>query len=210
MRRCSPRSAAWQLRCLPDVSDHHTGDRSRWPLPHRGRRLLGRRSAAASGRTKAGDAPDVASAANISAFTLGSANGIYQGGAAIDGGLGVTSVNWVGGMMIFDGVGFRADLVALARPIRESSGARSACGTALKRLCFPSDVGRTSVRRLALAGRFRAPGGRATGRSSAATPARVDRRRVLWDGMVAAKDQGSAGADPWSIPTRKTQTITDP
>jgi len=49
--------------------------------------------------SKAGDAPDVASAANISAFTLGSAAGIYVGGLAIDGGLGVTSVNWVGGII---------------------------------------------------------------------------------------------------------------
>ena len=54
--------------------------------------------------TKAGDAPDVASAANISAFTLGSAIGIYLGGAAIDGGLGFTSVNWVGGLMTTAGL----------------------------------------------------------------------------------------------------------
>ena len=54
--------------------------------------------------TKAGDAPDVASAANISAFTLGSAIGIYLGGAAIDGGLGLTSVNWIGGLMTTSGV----------------------------------------------------------------------------------------------------------
>jgi multidrug resistance protein len=47
----------------------------------------------------AGHAPDVASAANISAFTLGSAIGIYLGGAAIDGGLGFASVNWVGGLI---------------------------------------------------------------------------------------------------------------
>jgi MFS transporter, DHA1 family, inner membrane transport protein len=47
----------------------------------------------------AGHAPDVASAANISAFTLGSALGIYLGGAAIDGGLGLASVNWVGGLI---------------------------------------------------------------------------------------------------------------
>ena len=47
----------------------------------------------------AGQAPDVASAANISAFTLGSALGIYLGGAAIDGGLGLASVNWVGGLI---------------------------------------------------------------------------------------------------------------
>lgn len=44
----------------------------------------------------AGHAPDVASAANISAFTLGSALGITLGGAAIDGGHGLSSVNWIG------------------------------------------------------------------------------------------------------------------
>jgi predicted MFS family arabinose efflux permease len=49
--------------------------------------------------TAAGHAPDVASAANISAFTLGSAVGIYLGGAAIDGGLGLASVNWIGGLL---------------------------------------------------------------------------------------------------------------
>ena len=45
----------------------------------------------------AGHSPDVASAANISAFTSGSAMGIYLGGVAIDGGRGLASVNWVGG-----------------------------------------------------------------------------------------------------------------
>ena len=59
--------------------------------------------------TKAGDAPDIASAANISAFTLGSALGIWLGGAAIDSGLGAASVNWVGG--IISGIGL---LLALA------------------------------------------------------------------------------------------------
>ncbi|MGW4242203.1 MFS transporter [Nocardia sp. NPDC004722] len=53
---------------------------------------------------QAGDAPDIASAANISAFTLGSALGIWLGGAAIDGGLGVTSVNWVGGSIAAAGL----------------------------------------------------------------------------------------------------------
>jgi predicted MFS family arabinose efflux permease len=53
---------------------------------------------------KAGDAPDVASAANISAFTLGSAIGISLGGAAIDAGIGVTSVNWIGGLMTTSGL----------------------------------------------------------------------------------------------------------
>jgi len=45
---------------------------------------------------RAGDAPDMASAANISAFTLGSALGIWLGGQAIDAGFGLGSVNWVG------------------------------------------------------------------------------------------------------------------
>ncbi|MFC0680316.1 MFS transporter [Lysobacter korlensis] len=52
----------------------------------------------------AGHAPDVASAANISAFTLGSAIGISLGGAAIDGGLGLASVNWIGGLITTTGL----------------------------------------------------------------------------------------------------------
>src|SRR5918993_660820 len=52
----------------------------------------------------AGHAPDVASAANISAFTLGSAIGIALGGRAIDGGLGLTSVNWVGALITTAGL----------------------------------------------------------------------------------------------------------
>jgi len=52
----------------------------------------------------AGHAPDVASAANISAFTLGSAVGISLGGAAIDGGLGLASVNWIGGLITATGL----------------------------------------------------------------------------------------------------------
>ncbi|WP_459082404.1 MFS transporter [Mesorhizobium sp. A623] len=53
---------------------------------------------------KAGDAPNVASAANISALTLGSAIGIWLGGLAIDGGLGAASVNWVGGLLSLSGL----------------------------------------------------------------------------------------------------------
>jgi DHA1 family inner membrane transport protein len=61
--------------------------------------------------TKAGDAPNIASAANISAFTLGSALGIWLGGAAIDAGLGAASVNWVGG--IISGIGLLLALSSL-------------------------------------------------------------------------------------------------
>ena len=74
--------------------------------------------------TKAGDAPDVASAANISAFTLGSAIGIYLGGAAIDGGLGVTSVNWIGGLMT--STGLLLALIALRWLDRRTSQASGA------------------------------------------------------------------------------------
>jgi predicted MFS family arabinose efflux permease len=54
--------------------------------------------------SKAADAPDVSSAANISAFTLGSAIGIWLGGWAIDAGLGIASVNWVGGLISLTGL----------------------------------------------------------------------------------------------------------
>ncbi len=54
--------------------------------------------------SKAADAPDVSSAANISAFTLGSAIGIWLGGWAIDGGLGIASVNLVGGLISLSGL----------------------------------------------------------------------------------------------------------
>ena len=54
--------------------------------------------------SKAADAPDVSSAANISAFTLGSAVGIWLGGWAIDAGLGIASVNLVGGLISLSGL----------------------------------------------------------------------------------------------------------
>jgi DHA1 family inner membrane transport protein len=54
--------------------------------------------------SEASDAPDIASAANISAFTLGSALGIWLGGTAIDSGLGLISVNWVGGLISLSGL----------------------------------------------------------------------------------------------------------
>lgn len=78
---------------------------------------------------KAGDVPDVASAANISAFTLGSAIGIYLGGAAIDGGprpdvgelgrwadddVGPASGDGLGGPSV-DSYGIELELANLAR-----------------------------------------------------------------------------------------------
>ncbi|MDQ3316656.1 MAG: MFS transporter [Actinomycetota bacterium] len=54
--------------------------------------------------SKAADAPDVSSAANISAFTLGSAIGIWLGGWAIDAGLGIASVNLIGGLISLSGL----------------------------------------------------------------------------------------------------------
>lgn len=54
--------------------------------------------------SKAADAPNVASAFNISALTLGSAVGIWLGGIVIDQGLGAASVNWVGGLLSLVGL----------------------------------------------------------------------------------------------------------
>jgi DHA1 family inner membrane transport protein len=78
--------------------------------------------------TKAGDAPDVASAANISAFTLGSALGIWLGGAAIDAGLGAASVNWVGGLISGAGLLLALSSLWLDRktPIQPVIGAQPA------------------------------------------------------------------------------------
>lgn len=73
--------------------------------------------------TLAGEAPDVASAANISAFTLGSALGIWLGGLAIDGGLGIASVNWVGAAASFTGL--IAAFAALRRGRTEAASPRS-------------------------------------------------------------------------------------
>lgn len=72
--------------------------------------------------TKAGDAPDVASAANISAFTLGSALGIWLGGAAIDAGLGAASVNWVGGIISGAGLLLALSSIPLDRVTPAQSG----------------------------------------------------------------------------------------
>lgn len=45
---------------------------------------------------KATGAPALASAANISAFNLGAAGGVWLGGAAIEAGYGLVSPNWIG------------------------------------------------------------------------------------------------------------------
>ena len=71
---------------------------------------------------RAGDAPDMASAANISAFTLGSALGIWLGGHAIDAGLGLASVNWVGGSIALAGLALAAISVRSLRPAVGSDG----------------------------------------------------------------------------------------
>jgi predicted MFS family arabinose efflux permease len=74
--------------------------------------------------SRAGDAPDMASAANISAFTLGSALGIWLGGAAIDAGLGLASVNWVGGGIALAGLALAAvSLRSLRSPARGAEAA---------------------------------------------------------------------------------------
>lgn len=52
---------------------------------------------------QASGAPTLASAANISAFNLGAAAGVWLGGMAIDHGLGLTSPSWVGALMTSTG-----------------------------------------------------------------------------------------------------------
>ncbi|MCC8249807.1 MFS transporter [Saccharothrix luteola] len=49
-------------------------------------------------------APALASAANIASFNLGNALGAWLGGVAIDGGLGYTAPNWVGGLLALSGL----------------------------------------------------------------------------------------------------------
>ena len=77
--------------------------------------------------SRAGDAPDMASAANISAFTLGSALGIWLGGQAIDAGLGLASVNWVGGSIALVGLALAA---LSARSLRSRPAAARGTATA--------------------------------------------------------------------------------
>ncbi|NIH80324.1 MFS transporter [Amycolatopsis viridis] len=54
---------------------------------------------------KAGDAPALASAANIAAFNLGNAGGSWLGGLAIAHGLGYTAPNWIGAVLAAAGLG---------------------------------------------------------------------------------------------------------
>jgi DHA1 family inner membrane transport protein len=52
----------------------------------------------------AGDAPTLASAANIAAFNLGNAGGAWLGGQAVDAGLGYTAPNWIGAVLAAAGL----------------------------------------------------------------------------------------------------------
>ncbi|AIJ23453.1 MFS transporter [Amycolatopsis methanolica] len=54
---------------------------------------------------KAGDAPALASAANIAAFDLGYAGGAWLGWLAIGHGLGYTAPNWIGAVLAAAGLG---------------------------------------------------------------------------------------------------------
>lgn len=54
---------------------------------------------------KAEDAPTLASTANIAAFNLGTALGVFLGGIAIHAGLGYTSPSWVGAILTAIGLG---------------------------------------------------------------------------------------------------------
>ncbi|ALG11467.1 MFS transporter [Kibdelosporangium phytohabitans] len=54
---------------------------------------------------KAEGAPALASAANIGAFNLANAIGAWVGGLAIEHGLGYTSTNWIGALLVLVGLG---------------------------------------------------------------------------------------------------------
>lgn len=60
---------------------------------------------------KADGAPTLASAANISAFNLGAAGGVWLGGAAINAGYGFASPNWIGA--ITTGIGLLIAIYAV-------------------------------------------------------------------------------------------------
>jgi DHA1 family inner membrane transport protein len=79
---------------------------------------------------RAGDAPALASAANIGAFNLGNAIGPFLGGPAIDAGLGYTAPNWVGAIATTSGIAVAAVAAVLLRRDRRTAGARTA-GTPL-------------------------------------------------------------------------------
>lgn len=53
---------------------------------------------------QAGDAPTLASSANISAFNLGTALGVFVAGIGIHSGLGFVSVNWIGALLSLSGL----------------------------------------------------------------------------------------------------------
>lgn len=79
----------------------------------------------------AGDAPTLASGANIGAFNVGNALGAWTGGVAISAGLGYTSPIWVGA--IITAAGFVVMVVAAARAGRatRATDARPARAEAL-------------------------------------------------------------------------------
>ncbi|MBB6635073.1 MFS transporter [Cohnella thailandensis] len=72
---------------------------------------------------KAGEAQELASALNISAFNMGNALGAFVGGLAIDSSLGLASVPWVASLIVIVGLVLTVWSAALERQER-----RSACG----------------------------------------------------------------------------------
>jgi DHA1 family inner membrane transport protein len=73
----------------------------------------------------AGQAPTLASGANIAAFNVGNASGAWLGGLTITAGLGYTSTLWVGAALSAAGlvVLAAAELLARRRPVTAAAGA---------------------------------------------------------------------------------------
>ena len=75
----------------------------------------------------AGQAPTLASGANIAAFNVGNASGAWLGGLTITAGLGYASTLWVGAALSAAGLAVLAasELLARSRPRRSSAGTGS-------------------------------------------------------------------------------------
>ena len=118
----------------------------------------------------AGQAPTLASGANIAAFNVGNAAGAWLGGLTITAGLGYTSTLWVGAALSVGGLVVLAVAETLARSGRDIAARSSA----------PAAASTSAT---------------AVARTSATAAARATAAEVTADRARAAKDSGSGRAE---------------
>ena len=118
----------------------------------------------------AGQAPTLASGANIAAFNVGNAAGAWLGGLTITAGLGYTSTLWVGAALSVGGLVVLAVAETLARSGRDIAARSSA----------PAAASTSAT---------------AVARTSATAAARATAAEVTADRAGAAKDSGSGRAE---------------